>query len=160
MVYSINETLDTAATDGVRIMFGPDFLNGLTDSELDFIMMHEVLHVVLQRCLQHGDREPERFNIACDIVVNSNILLENQMDRQSITLKKYGESMHFAPDGKEGYEYTAEQVYEMLPEQRGQKKGQRHQRWRHCAGTGQAGTGTEKDSAPAKLGRPLLLGCV
>ena len=33
---------------------------------------------------------------------------------KKITLKKYGESMHLAPGGKEGYEYTAEQVYEQL----------------------------------------------
>lgn len=125
MTYSIDEALDTAATDGVRIMFGADFLDSLTDSELDFVMMHEILHVVLRHCLRGADRDGERFNIACDIVVNSNILLEHQMDRQSITLKKYGESMHLAPDGKEGYEYTAEQVYEMLPEQMERKEGTR-----------------------------------
>lgn len=121
MTYSIDEALDTAATDGIRIMFGADFLDSLTDSELDFVMMHEILHVALRHCLRGADRDGERFNIACDIVVNSNILLENQMDRQSITLKKYGESMHLAPDGKEGYEYTAEQVYEMLPKQKERK---------------------------------------
>jgi hypothetical protein len=37
------------------------------------------------------------------------------MDIKTITLEKYGESMHVAPDGKEGYEYTAEQIYDMLP---------------------------------------------
>jgi predicted metal-dependent peptidase len=41
-------------------------------------MMHEILHVVLQHCLRGEDRDQERFNIACDIVVNSNILLENK----------------------------------------------------------------------------------
>lgn len=126
MTYSIDEALDTAATDGIRIMFGVKFLDSLTDSELDFVMMHEILHVALRHCLRGADRDGERFNIACDIVVNSNILLENQMDRQSITLKQYGESMHLAPDGKEGYEYTAEQVYEMLPKQKKkERKGAR-----------------------------------
>lgn len=115
MVYSIDEELDTAATDGMRIFFGPEFLDSLSDSELDFIMMHEIMHVVLQHCLRGDDLQHERFNIACDIVVNSNILLENNMNCSSISLKKYGESMHIAPDGKEGYEYTAEQVYHMLP---------------------------------------------
>ena len=115
MIYSIDENCDTAATDGRRIFFGPVFLDELSDSELDFIMMHEILHVVLQHCFRQGDRDDEQFNIACDIVVNSNILLSNNMNRKSITLKKYGESMHIAPDGKEGYEYTAEQVYGMLP---------------------------------------------
>lgn len=37
------------------------------------------------------------------------------MKASSITLSKYGTSMHVAPDGKEGHEYTAEQVYVMLP---------------------------------------------
>lgn len=115
MIYSIDENCETAATDGHRIFFGPDFLDELSDSELDFIMMHEILHVVLQHCLRQGDRDNERFNIACDIVVNSNILLSEKMNLKAITLKKYGESVHLAPDGKEGYEYTAEQVYEMLP---------------------------------------------
>ena len=121
MVYSIDENLDTAGTDGMRITFGSDFLDSLSDSELDFVMMHEILHVVLQHCLREDNRDHEEFNIACDIVVNSNILLENNMSRNSITLKKYGESMHIAPDGKEGYEYTAEQVYNMLPKMKKRK---------------------------------------
>ena len=104
MIYSIDENCETAATDGRRIFFGPKFLDELCDPELDFIMMHEILHVVLQHCLRQGDRDNEQFNIACDIVVNSNILLSENMNLKSITLKKYGESMHLAPDGKEGYE--------------------------------------------------------
>lgn len=115
MIYSIDENCETAATDGCRIFFGPKFLDELNDTELDFVMMHEILHVVLQHCLRQGDRDDEQFNIACDIVVNSNILLSENNNLGAITLRKYGTSMHLAPDGKEGYEYTAEQVYEMLP---------------------------------------------
>lgn len=115
MVYTIDESCETAATDGCRIFFGPGFLDGLSDRELDFVMMHEILHVVLQHSLRRGNRDSEKFNIACDIVVNSNILKSENMKLKSITLKKYGESMHLAPNGKEGYEYTAEQVYDMLP---------------------------------------------
>lgn len=115
MIYSIDENCETAATDGRRIFFGPKFLEELNDTELDFVMMHEILHVVLQHCLRQGDRDNEQFNIACDIVVNSNILLSENNNLRAITLRKYGISMHLAPDGKEGYEYTTEQVYEMLP---------------------------------------------
>ena len=122
MIYSIDENAETAYTDGTRIAFGPKFLESLTDSELDFVMMHEILHVVLQHCMRGEDRDHERFNIACDIVVNSNILLENNMDRKSITLSQWGESMHIAPGGKEGHEYTAEQIYDMLPPTPPQKK--------------------------------------
>lgn len=121
MRYAVDESVETACTDGVRIIFGTEFLEELSDGELDFVMMHEIMHVVLQHCMRGGRLDGEAFNIACDIVVNSNILLENNMDRSSITLKKYGEAMHLAPDGKEGYEYTAEQVYAMLPQSQKQK---------------------------------------
>lgn len=146
MIYSIDENLDTACTDGVRIAFGPDFLESLTDSELDFVMMHEILHVVLQHCIREDNREHEEFNIACDIVVNSNILLENNMSRNSITLKKYGESIHIAPDGKEGYEYTAEQVYNMLPKRK-KKKGP--------SGDGGVATGRAKQEATQENHKPI-----
>ena len=114
MTYSLDEALSTAATDGNRLIFSPTFLDEISDGELDFVMMHEVLHVVLQHCFRGQERDQRLFNIACDIVVNSNILSENGMNLSSITLKKYGEAMHVAPDGKEGFEYTAEQVYQML----------------------------------------------
>lgn len=115
MIFTIDESCETAATDGKRIVFGPAFLDDLDDTELDFVMMHEIMHVVLQHCFRGNGFDTEQFNIACDIVVNSNILLSNNMDVKTITLKKYGESMHMTPNGKEGYEYTAEEVYAMLP---------------------------------------------
>ena len=115
MIYAVSEEVETAYTDGVRITFGTEFLGSLTDAELDFVMMHEILHVVLQHCICGDVEDPEAYNIAADIVVNSNIMLENGGKASSITLSKYGTSMHIAPDGKEGHEYTAEQVYAMLP---------------------------------------------
>lgn len=114
MILALDEKCNTAATDGYRIYFGPKFLDEISDSELDFVMIHEILHVVLQHCQRDGDRDQEIFNIACDIVVNSNILLSNNMNMSSITLKKYGESMHLTPNKDEGYKYTAEEVYEMI----------------------------------------------
>lgn len=114
MYFAIDENCETAATDGVKIYFGPKFLDELSDGELDFVMMHEIMHVVLRHCLRGEQRDPFLFNIACDIVVNSNILLSNNNDVSSIELSKHGVAMHVAPDGKEGHNYTAEEVYEMF----------------------------------------------
>ena len=141
MIYTLDERCETAATDGKRIYFNPNFLVSLSDTELDFVMMHEILHVALQHCFRRGEREAERFNIACDIVVNSNILLSNNMDIKTITLKGYGESMHLAPDGKEGHEYTAEQVYDML--------GAKMKKPKQCAKNA-SGKGTGKSNASGK----------
>ncbi len=153
MHFAIDEETPTAWTDGYRITFGTSFLKDLSDSELDFVMMHEIMHVVLQHCLRDNYDDHERFNIACDIVVNSNILLENKMNIQSITLKKYGTSMHIAPNGKEGYEFTAEEVFKMLPASK--NKGQKiPQRGGNVKGN-KGGNGKKGDNAGSALGRGL-----
>lgn len=114
MRFSIDEGCGTAYTDGERIAFSPDFIDQLSDPEIDFVLMHEILHVALQHCFRTGDRDPQTFNIACDIVVNSNIKHSRGDSDSAITLRRYGTAMHLTPDGDEGYEYTAEEVYEML----------------------------------------------
>lgn len=112
--FALEEDVKTAATDGKKIYFAPSFMEELSDSELDFVLMHEVLHMALKHCFRGDNFDQEIFNVACDIVVNSNILYSNNMDYDSITIKNYGEGMHLTPNGDEGYKYTAEQVYLML----------------------------------------------
>lgn len=103
----------TAATDMKRILFDPEFVLGLSDRELDFVVKHEIMHCVLQHCIRGRDKNQHFFNIACDIVVNSNIM--QSMGVSSITVAGE-EAMHLTPEGKEGYLYSAEEVYEMLIE--------------------------------------------
>ena len=113
VTFNMDETIDTACTDGKRIFFSPVFLDELNDDELDFVMMHEILHIALEHCFRYNERDPELFNIACDIVVNSNIA--HSLGDNLKTISIHGqEFMHLAPDKKEGYLYTAEEVYEML----------------------------------------------
>ena len=116
---AIDEKLDTAATDGERIFFGTKFLDKLSDEELDFIMMHELLHVVLQHCFRGENLQHDRYNVACDIVINSTIFYETGKVLNCKALG--GIPMHLTPKGKDGYLYTAEEVYEMLPSQPSKK---------------------------------------
>lgn len=115
--FILDENCETAYTDGEKIAFSPAFMDKLSDRELDFILMHEILHIVLQHCFRGEGYDGEAFNIACDIVVNSNILKSCDMDLSTITLTNYGESMHLTPNKKEGYLFTAEEVYAMLPKE-------------------------------------------
>ena len=115
MTFSLDLSCGTAYTDGTRIAFNPDFINHLSDSELEFVLIHEVLHVALRHCFrQQSDYDQKAYDIACDIVVNSNILYSFGMDVSAITLKEFGESMHRTPGGDEGYLYSVEEVYEMV----------------------------------------------
>lgn len=115
MKIALSTKFETAWTDcKEHIWFNPEFVAELSDKELDFVFMHEVVHVILRHTYRMGDRDPELYNIATDIVVNSNILHSNDDDVSAITLDKYGISEHLAPDGTEGYTHTAEEVYRML----------------------------------------------
>ena len=101
----------TAATDMRRILWDPAFVSQISIEEIKFVMMHEVLHCVLKHCLRGKIYNQKLYNIACDIVVNSNILESMNIDEFEVA----GEpAMHLAPDGTEGRELTAEEVYKML----------------------------------------------
>ncbi len=114
MLFSLDETCETVTTDGKRIFFAPAFLDTLQDSELDFVLCHEILHVALRHCFRARGKDKNVFDRACDIVVNSNILYSENGNLAAITTRHYGVAAHTAPDGKEGACYTAEQVYAML----------------------------------------------
>jgi predicted metal-dependent peptidase len=64
----MDSSIDTAATDGRTIRWNPKFVDGLTDSELRFVLLHETLHCAHQ----HMWRLPadERGNAAADHEIN------------------------------------------------------------------------------------------
>lgn len=102
---------ETAYTDMKHIVFDPDFAGRLSDEELKFVFMHEVMHCVLKHCVRGEGLISEIYNIACDIVVNSNILY--YMGQSDIKIDGVY-AMHRTPNGEEGYRYSAEDVYRML----------------------------------------------
>ena len=101
----------TACTDGKKIIFDPDFAAELGEEELCFVLLHEVLHCVLDHFSRGKNRDHERFNIAADIVVNSMIL--EIMGMTEFTLRGRP-VIHLAPNGKEGRQYCTEEIYYML----------------------------------------------
>ena len=101
----------TACTDMTFITFDIDFMAKLNDAQLNFVLLHEVMHCVFKHCIRGKNKIPLVYNIACDIVVNSFILEILGLPEFTV----YGETvMHLAPDGVEGRRYTAEKVYDML----------------------------------------------
>lgn len=114
--FNLTDEIKLCGFGGNTIFFNPTFLDQVSDQELDYALMHEIMHIVLRHGTRTGDFEPERFNIACDIVVNSNILKSNNMDETSINLSvNGGVQPHRALDGREGYEFTAEELYALVP---------------------------------------------
>ena len=101
----------TAYTDMQRIAFDPAFAGRLSDQELRFVYLHELMHCVLHHCTRAQGRNRGLYNIACDIVVNSMLLEMLYLPEFSVDGTAV---MHLAPNGTEGRNYSAEEVYEML----------------------------------------------
>lgn len=102
---------DTAFTDMRRIVFDPEFAGRLSNEEIRYVLIHEVLHCVLKHCTRSKGKQHLIYNVACDIVVNSTML--EMFGKDEIIID--GESvMHKAPDGSEGRTKSAEEIYFML----------------------------------------------
>lgn len=59
-----------AATDGERIYLNPQAAAQLSNSALDGLLLHEVLHAALEHLPRRGTRQSKPWNQAADIVVN------------------------------------------------------------------------------------------
>lgn len=69
-----SESIPTAATDGRRFYFNREFVDALTDGELDFLVGHEVLHCVFDHMEARGDRHPRLYNAAADFNINMTLV--------------------------------------------------------------------------------------
>lgn len=102
-----DEWLSTAATDGRYFYYNSEFVNKLPQKQIEFLVGHEVLHVVYDHMGRRGDRDRKLFNIAADYCVN-----------QDLVDQRIGEKITVVPclyDRK--YEgMSAEEVYDLLME--------------------------------------------
>ena len=100
---SLNIT--AAATDGKDVFFNPNFLNSLPSAQQDGLLLHEILHAALLHPLRLRERDPQRWNIAADIVVNGMILCQTEFELPQGGLR----------DQKLEH-LSVEEVYELLPQ--------------------------------------------
>lgn len=63
----------TAATDGLKFYYNSKFIMMLKPKEVEFLVAHEVLHVVYDHMDRRGTRDPQMFNIANDYAVNADL---------------------------------------------------------------------------------------
>jgi predicted metal-dependent peptidase len=69
----ISRAVPTAGTDGLQIIFNPDFLASITRPQLLGLMLHEVEHVVNDHCnplYEKADLCPDVLNVAQDHYIN------------------------------------------------------------------------------------------
>lgn len=65
-----SRAVKTMATDGVSLLWNPEFVETLTTATLAGTLAHEVMHPALHHHLRRSGRGPKRWNIACDYAIN------------------------------------------------------------------------------------------
>ncbi len=68
-----DEWCATAATDGLKFYYNSRFIMMLKPKEVEFLVGHEVLHVVYDHMGRRDNRDPQIWNIADDYAVNADL---------------------------------------------------------------------------------------
>jgi len=100
--------IKTAATDGVRIIYNPDFILSLKSKQVEFLIAHEVMHCCLLHMTRRGNRNPKIWNYAADYAIN--LLLIDPIDKS----RNVGEFIESGLYDKQFIDWSTEQIYEYL----------------------------------------------
>lgn len=76
MPMTLSLDVPTAATNGKRVLYNPNFIKDLTDEQVKFLVAHECMHPMLEHNYRRSGRNPGKWNRAADYVINQ--LLEGE----------------------------------------------------------------------------------
>lgn len=98
-------SIPTASVNGKQLRYNPTFVRSLTNLQVKGLLKHEIMHVAYMHHLRRGTRDPKKWNIAGDYVINA-LLVENGVE--------------LPPNGlidKTMAEHSTEHVYSILPDE-------------------------------------------
>ena len=111
--------IPTMATDAKRILYNKDFVKKLKESEVIFVLIHEVLHCANFHFTRIGDRDKDLWNEAADYAINIQI---------SDMIKDLKTNYITVPDKillDENYRNMgSEQIYELIKKNNNKAKNQ------------------------------------
>jgi len=77
-ILAADDWLGTAAVDGRNLYYNTQFFNAMNNKEIEFVVAHEILHMVFDHLGRREDRNPMLYNIAADYKVN-NLLVRDRI---------------------------------------------------------------------------------
>ena len=104
-IVAADDIIPTAAVDGRNLYYNTQFFNAMDNKEIEFVIAHEILHMVFDHLTRRGERNPYLYNVACDYIVN-NMLVR---DRIGVKPKLVECFQDFKYEG-----WTSEEVYDQL----------------------------------------------
>lgn len=104
----------TMAVDGKHVYYHPDFVNSLSQAHLKFVIAHEVMHCVWSHMTRCQHRNPVKWNMAGDYVIND--MLKSLKDPRSGVAMFDMPEMGLWSAQFSGPDWTADKVYNHLPD--------------------------------------------
>jgi predicted metal-dependent peptidase len=100
-----DEKTETATTNGLDLTFNPEYVKGLSDPELLYIVAKLTWHVAFMHMLRRGNRDPKKWVVACEYAINYHLRKANfQFVSGALEDSKYDNM-------------SAEEIYELLPDE-------------------------------------------
>ncbi len=69
--FAASTEIKKISTDGECIWFSPDYLEKLYVDEIDYILCHEIMHIICGHISRPTAFEDDNYHFACDISINS-----------------------------------------------------------------------------------------
>jgi hypothetical protein len=104
----------TMATNGLNIVYHPDFVLSQSDAAIRFVLCHEILHCVGDHMSRRGNRDPLVWNYAADYAINPILNAESSGTVFNWPLNDDGTRMGLYEEKYEGM--RAEDIYDLLIE--------------------------------------------
>ena len=104
-ILAADDWLPTAAVDGRNLYFNTQFFNAMSNKEIEFVVAHEILHMVFDHLGRRDERNPMLYNIAADYIVNNTLVRDRIGEKPKIV------------DCFQDFKYegwTSEEVYDEL----------------------------------------------
>ncbi|MBR3439117.1 MAG: hypothetical protein IKH13_06420, partial [Clostridia bacterium] len=87
--FESNSSIPTAQTNGKSIEYNPSFLMSKSEANRNYIIMHEIFHILLRHCWRGNKNNPRIWNTAADMIVNDMLdKLKNDMRLLNIPFER------------------------------------------------------------------------
>lgn len=97
-------SVPTMSTNGQQIRYNPEFVAKLSPTHVKGVLKHEVMHIALMHHIRRQNRDPRRWNVAGDYVINAHLKAAGvDLPSDGLHDPKY-------------VDYSTEHVYNMLPD--------------------------------------------
>jgi len=113
-IEAADDWLMTAAVDGRKLYFNTQFFHAMDNKEVEFVIAHEILHMVYDHLGRRDSRNPLLYNIAADYIVN-NLLVDDRIGKKPKIVDCYQDFKY--------RNWSSEDVYDDLFKQ-AQKNGE------------------------------------